>query len=236
MKKLKNTENILVLGLFLGVCGAIAALVLAYFDDVTRDPIEKMKMLAVNNALKEALPAFDNSPGTNSFEKDGVVFYGAKKDGKLVAIAASGFSMKGYSGKIAAMVGLNLDGSIRKISVIDGKGKKIEGAAVLITEQKETPGLGTVVCERKNQKTIFNVFKEAGEGAALPAANGKLDQFAGQKAGATPWKVTKDGGKFDYMTGATVSSRAVVDAVYKIARTFAVNRDEIIKKLSKAEK
>jgi electron transport complex protein RnfG len=112
MKKLKNTENILVLGLFLGVCGAIAALVLAYFDDVTRDPIEKMKMLAVNNALKEALPAFDNSPGTNSFEKDGVVFYGAKKDGKLVAIAASGFSMKGYSGKIAAMVGLNLDGSI----------------------------------------------------------------------------------------------------------------------------
>jgi Na+-translocating ferredoxin:NAD+ oxidoreductase RnfG subunit len=38
------------------------------------------------------------------------------------------------------------------------------------------------------------------------------------------------------MTGATVSSRAVTGVVYKIDRTFIVNRKEIIKELSKAEK
>ncbi|MCK4983116.1 MAG: FMN-binding protein [Victivallaceae bacterium] len=232
MKKLKETENIFVLGIFLGVCAAIAALVLAYFADLTREPIKKMKMQAVNNALKEVLPAFDNSPGNNTFKKDGVTFYGARKDGKLIAVAASGDTMKGYSGKIVAMAGLKLDGKIRTIALVDGK----KLSAVLITEQKETPGLGTVVCERKRQKTIVSIFEEPGKDAALPAGNKILDQFADKSAGKTPWQVTKAGGKFDYMTGATISSKAVTGVVYKIARTFVVNRQEIIKELSKAKK
>ncbi len=230
MKKLKETENIFILGLFLGVCGALAALILAYFAYLTREPIEKMKMRAVNNALQEVLPSFDNSPGNNVFKKDGVVFYGAVKNGKLVAVAAAGDSMKGYSGKIVAMAGLELDGKVRTIAVIDGK----KLSAVLITEQKETPGLGTVVCGRKRQKTIFN--EKPGKDAALPPGNSILDQFAGKTAGAKAWKVTKDGGKYDYMTGATISSRAVVAVVYKIAHVFIVNRKEIIKRLSEAEK
>ena len=232
MKKLKETENIIILGLFLGICAAVAALVLAYVAKVTEEPIKKMKMQSVNKALKEVLPAFDNSPGNNTFKKNGITFYGAKENGKLVAVAASGSSMKGYSGKIAAMIGLKLDGKIRTIAVIDGK----KLSAVLITEQKETPGLGTVVCERKRQKTIVSIFEKAGKNAKLPAANKILDQFADKSAGNTPWQVTKDGGKFDYMTGATISSKAVTGVVYKIAHVFAVNRNEIIKELSKADK
>ncbi len=232
MKKLKETENIFVLGIFLGVCGAIAALVLAFVAKQTEEPIKEMKMKAVNSALKEVLPAFDNSPGNNTYKKDDVVFYGAKKDGKLVAVAASGFTMKGYSGKIVAMVGLDLDGKIRTIAVVDKK----KLSAVLITEQKETPGLGTVVCERKRQKTIVNIFEKPGKDANLPAGNKILDQFAGKKTGKTPWQVTKAGGKFDYMTGATISSKAVTGVVYKIAHTFSANQKEIIKELSKAKK
>ena len=232
MKKLKNTENIFVLGIFLGVCGAVAALVLAYFADLTREPIRKMKMQAVNNALKEVLPKFDNSPGDNVFKKDGITFYGAKKNGKLVGVAAAGFTMKGYSGKVVAMVGLDTNGKVRTIATINNKPL----SAVLITEQKETPGLGTVVCERKRQKTIFNVFAEPGEDAAYPAPNPILDQFAGKKAGEVEWKVTKDSGKFDYVTGATISSRAVTGLVYKIARTYAENQQEIDKELSRAAK
>lgn len=229
MKKLKETENTLVLGIFLGICAAIAALVLAKVDDMTREPIKEMKMQAVNSALKEVLPAFDNSPGNNTYKKDDVIFYGAKRDGKLVAVAASGFTMKGYSGKIVAMLGLNLDGKIRTIA-----GKKL--SAVLITEQKETPGLGTVVCERKRQKTIVSIFEKPGKDAHLPAGNKILDQFADKNAGETPWQVTKAGGKFDYMTGATISSKAVTSVVYKIAHTFSANQKEIIKELSKAKK
>ncbi|MDD5697153.1 MAG: FMN-binding protein [Victivallaceae bacterium] len=229
--KLKDTENIWVLGLFLGLCGAAAALVLAYFDDLTRAPISKMKMLEVDNALREVLPAFDNSPGINVCRKDGVTFYGAQRNGKLIAVAASGDSMKGYSGRIAAMVGLNLDGKVRTIAIVDGK----KLAAVLITEQNETPGLGTVVCERKRQKTIFSIFKKPGKAAALPPPNPILDQFAGRSAGATPWRVIKDGGKCDYLTGATISSRAVTGVVYRIAHAFAAHRQEIIARLSQPQ-
>jgi electron transport complex protein RnfG len=232
MKKLKDTENIFILGIFLGICGAVAALVLAFFDNLTREPIKEMKMLAVNNALKEVLPAFDNSPGDNVFVKDGVTFFGAKKGGKLVGVAASGQTLKGYSGKIVAMVGLDLDGKVRTVAVVDGK----KLSAVLITEQKETPGLGTVVCERKRQKTIVNIFEKADENAPSLPANKILDQFAGKKPGKTPWTVSKDGGSFDYMTGATISSRAVVGVVYQIADTFTANRTEIIKQLSEAKK
>ncbi|MFA7185237.1 MAG: RnfABCDGE type electron transport complex subunit G [Victivallales bacterium] len=232
MKKLKDTENILVLGIFLGICGAVAALVLAFFDDITREPIKKMKMQAVNSALEQVLPAFDNSPGDNVFTKNGVTFYGAKKGGKLVGIAASGCTMKGYSGKIVAMVGLDLDGKVRTVAVVDGK----KLSAVLITEQKETPGLGTVVCERKQQKTIVNIFEKPDKNASALPGNKILDQFAGRKPGKAPWKVSKDGGDFDYMTGATISSRAVVSVVYGIAQTFAANRQEIVKQLSKAKK
>jgi len=221
--------KLLPLVLSMGIIASVAAALLAWVFLITEAPIAAAMQNKTNAALQQVLPAFDNSPGNNTFKKDGVIFYGAKEKGKLVAVAASGFTMKGYSGKIVAMVGLELDGKIRKIA-----GKEL--SAVLITEQKETPGLGTVVCERKRQKTFVSIFKKPGKDANLPPANKILDQFAGKKAGKPPWQVTKDGGKFDYMTGATVSSKAVTGVVYKIAHTFSVNQKEIIKELSKAKK
>jgi electron transport complex protein RnfG len=58
-----------------------------------------------------------------------------------------------------------------------------------------------------------------------------LDQFSGRKAvpGQPDWKVKKDGGEVDALTGATITSRAVTDAVYHIARTFAENQQQLLK-------
>ena len=41
------------------------------------------------------------------------------------------------------------------------------------------------------------------------------------------WKVKKDGGKFDYMAGATITPRAVVKAVNKALIYFEQNRDKL---------
>jgi electron transport complex protein RnfG len=41
------------------------------------------------------------------------------------------------------------------------------------------------------------------------------------------WKVKKDGGKFDYMAGATITPRAVVRAVNKALIYFGENRDKL---------
>ncbi len=59
-----------------------------------------------------------------------------------------------------------------------------------VIDQKETPGLGTKVTEEKFQS-----------------------QFAGKNPSAFNLKVKKDGGDVDAVTAATISSRAVCDAL-----------------------
>jgi len=139
---------------------------------------------------------------------------GAVKDGRLVALAARG-ERKGYAGPVQALVGLDVDGKIR---------------AVLITKQNETPGLGANVCERKFKKTIFNLFQKRPEGIA---PNAFLDQFDGKSAAkGVTWKVKKDGGNIDYVTGATVTSRTITALTDEIAQCYLANREEIIRKLA----
>ena len=212
--KLKDSENVLVLGGFLALTGILAGLILAYFSDLTAAPIAAAKTRSTNEALQSVLPAFDNNPGELTVEQGGVKFYLALKDGKLAGVAGEGRG-KGYGGDITALVGILPDGAVR---------------TVLITGQTETPGLGTVVCERKVTKTIFTLFdKSASAPAGQLPPNRILDGFAGERAVAgQPWKVQKDGGKFAYQTGATVTSRAVTDLVYQIDLAYRQAAKEIL--------
>jgi electron transport complex protein RnfG len=64
-------------------------------------------------------------------------------------------------------------------------------------EHKETPGLGDKVDHKKSPW---------------------IDSFIGKSLSNTPldgWAVTKDGGVFDGFTGATITPRAVVNAVHQ---------------------
>jgi Na+-translocating ferredoxin:NAD+ oxidoreductase subunit G len=103
------------------------------------------------------------------------------------------------------------DGYSGKISLIiaihsDGK---IGGVRVI--SHKETPGLGDYIEIAKNKWiTIFD-----GRSLNDPKDDG--------------WKVTKDGGSFDYMAGATITPRAVVKAVRKALQYYAQHRDEMFK-------
>ena len=223
---LKDTNNTFLLGMFLCVIGAIAALVLAQVDSLTKEPIKKNEQKVLNDGLKKVLPECDKIVGptknikSDDTEKYDVQFYGALKGGKLVAVAGISKTMKGYSGLIQAMVGINADSKIR---------------TVIITKQNETPGLGTVVCDRKQEITIFDLLKGGKEAVALPP-NPILDQYDGKTAGKELWKVKKDGGTLDYITGATISSRAVADVVYRISHTFNVDKKEIKSDLASGKK
>jgi len=74
-----------------------------------------------------------------------------------------------------------------------------------ILSHAETPGLGDKI-----------------------AHEGFKDQFKGQSLGSADWRVKKDGGDFDQITGATISPRAVVGAVKKGLEFFGEHRQEII--------
>lgn len=67
-----------------------------------------------------------------------------------------------------------------------------------VISQKETPGLGTKVTENKFSS-----------------------QFHGLNPGDRHFKVKQDGGEIDAVTSATISSRAVIDAIQRAHRIYS---------------
>lgn len=87
-------------------------------------------------------------------------------------------------------------------------GVNIDGtvAGVRVLKHRETPGLGDKIeIERDPWITSF-------DGASL------------RKPKKQEWRVRRDGGKFDQFTGATITPRAVVEAVRKTLDYFALNK------------
>jgi electron transport complex protein RnfG len=82
---------------------------------------------------------------------------------------------------------------------------------VRVVAHKETPGLGDYVDPAKDRATPKWIA-----------------QFAGQDtAQAGGWTVRKDGGDFAYMTGATISARAVVRAAGRAVAAIAPLRERL---------
>ena len=222
MKNLKENENVLVLGGFLGITALISALVLALVFTVTRGPIERMQKKSLQDSFKLLnLPDFDNAPDQEaksytSPENFKVVIMPVRKNGVLKAFAVRSISPDGYAGEVEITAGFDLQ-------------KKI--LAVLVTRQQETPGLGSNVCERKFRKTLFNLFQPRPEG--LPP-NPVLDQFHGLTVPENEnWRVKRDGGTFDFVTGATITSRAVVAAVEQAGKTLHIHRSDFMENVKK---
>ncbi len=88
--------------------------------------------------------------------------------------------------------------------------------AVRVISHKETPGLGDKVEIRKSDWVLdFN-----GKSLHNPEPDG--------------WKVRKDGGAFDQMTGATITPRAVVGSVQNALLFFKENQDTLLSNQSPA--
>ncbi len=82
-------------------------------------------------------------------------------------------------------------------------------AGVHVVNHKETPGLGDAI-DRSRSDWILSF-------------NNRSLKNPGKKG----WAVKRDGGIFDQFSGATVSPRAVVKAVYKTLLYYEKNRDKL---------
>ena len=204
------------------VCG-IASAVLAFANRQTREARQQARLRQKVEALSKALPAFDNNPLQNTvpeteqaFEEADVRFYRATRNDSLVGIAGEAVSPKGYGGNVRVLVGFRPDGTIRN---------------VLVTQHQETPGLGAIATDRSRQKTLGDLLgtdqDDDSEKAGIPP-NSYLDQYSGRNLLAdAPFRVGKDGGTIDAVSGATVSSRAVADAVTQVAQAFDDKRSRL---------
>ena len=98
------------------------------------------------------------------------------------------------------------DGYSGKITLLIAILANGEISGVRVISHNETPGLGDYIDIAKSP--WIRIFDHVSLDSVPDAA----------------WHVKKDGGKFDYMTGATITPRAVVKAVHKALEYFAQNR------------
>ncbi|HOK04144.1 MAG TPA: RnfABCDGE type electron transport complex subunit G [Victivallales bacterium] len=210
---MKNSQIIL-LSIFLAIICSVAAGILAFVYKATEKDVSKMKQEKIAKALKSILGEFDNNPleSVINIEYNGRKFslYPAKKNGKVFAYAISSTSPKGYGGKLTVMAQIDVSGKI---------------GTVMVTEQNETPGLGTVATDRKRLKTIAELLSGKRDTSLPP--NKVLDSFKGKNCSSAPWKLKKDGGQIDSITGATISSSAILDAMNFAAEAFNSKKSEL---------
>ncbi|MGD8560780.1 MAG: electron transport complex subunit RsxG [Gammaproteobacteria bacterium] len=91
-------------------------------------------------------------------------------------------------------------------------------ASVRVIAHRETPGLGDAIDTRRSD--WIHVF----DGLSLQNPDPKA------------WKVARDGGRFDQLTGATITSRAVVKAVFKALQYYELNRDMLFNRPASTDK
>lgn len=209
----KNSTNLLYLGVFLCLVCAVAAGIMGSAAALTKEPIEKAKRKKVADGLRLVLPDFDNDPMQAARKVGEVQFYRAEKAGKTVGYVAETAVTGGYAGRIDALISFHPDGTIRTF---------------LVTGHSETPGLGSNAADRTRAKTLSGLIRGEKTPPGLPP-NRILDQYAGHSVSKKdswkqPWKLKKDGGDADYVTGATISSRAVNDLAWKAVTAFETYR------------
>lgn len=195
MKKLSSTLPNMLLSLG-GICVVVSG-ILALVNRVTTAPIAEAEMRAKVEAIRAVAPPFDNNPFAEKLrvlpegETDSLTVYPAKKGSALVGFAIESYTQKGFSGLIRVMVGFDVAGHLVDFSVL---------------QHSESPGLGSRIPEW---------FHEKSETGGIRDMRG-LDMKA-----SAPLTVSKDGGKVDAITAATISSRAFLDAVNRAWRTFS---------------
>ncbi len=177
-------KNSLVLGLF-----AIATVgVVATLQQATGERIATAERAAQVRALSEILPpgSYDNHLLDNSIElhdpllgsKSPQAAYIALKDGEPSAIILRATAPDGYSGAIHLLVGIQADGRL---------------AGVRVLNHRETPGLGDKIDLAKSPWIRSfdgkSLQTPSAEGWAVKKDRGEFDQFAG--ATITPRAVVK---------------------------------------------
>jgi electron transport complex protein RnfG len=180
----------------------VGTAMLAYVFDITRAPIEASEKEARLALFKEILP---ESTYDNDLLKDTVEIAPNEQLGNRQPTVANIAKLNNKTAGVIleAIAHDGYSGDIKLLIAIRADGS-VSGVRVLA--HKETPGLGDYIdIARGNWIKLFN------------------DESV-NKTTAVQWQVKKDGGKFDYMVGATITPRAVVKAVFKALQFYDANK------------
>jgi len=170
---------------------ASAALSISYF--LTKTPIEESDARAKRMFLNQVVPSnlYDNNLVKDTISVEPNPLIGNKKNIDI-------YRAKKNNQVVAVIIEtIAPDGYSGEIKTLVGIGQKDKILGVRVITHKETPGLGDYIeVDKSHWIKNFNLKS--------------LDEM-----GEKEWAVKKDGGDFDYVSGATITARAVVKSTYK---------------------
>jgi len=170
---------------------ASAALSISYF--LTKTPIEESDARAKRMFLNQVVPSnlYDNNLVKDTISVEPNPLIGNKKNIDI-------YRAKKNNQVIAVIIEtIAPDGYSGEIKTLVGVDQKDKILGIRVITHKETPGLGDYIeVDKSHWIKNFNLKS--------------LDEM-----GEKEWAVKKDGGDFDYVSGATITSRAVIKSTYK---------------------
>ena len=191
-------------GIQLGLFALVALGLLGLLDTLTAERISENQRLALQKNLESLLPE-------KSFDNDVLNDTLMLQDERLGSSQPMMIYLARRQGQpVAALVPAiapdGYNGNIRLLLAIRPDGKL---AGVRVMEHHETPGLGDLIESGKSDWAV---------------------QFSGRSLTDPPtpgWRVKRDGGAFDQLTGATITPRAVVAAVQRALQVVADQHNRV---------
>lgn len=189
----------------LALFALLGAIVLGVTYTLTKKRIEQNEQEAVQRNLQAVLVAesYNNSPYADRTRVAPSPLLGSDEP---VTVYRARLNGKPAAAVFRTTAPNGYSGAIKLLVGVYANGNI---AGVRVVAHKETPGLGDGIDERKSDWIL--------------AFNGQSLAALGDKG----WAVKKDGGEFDQFTGATITPRAVVQAVRNTLRYYEANQQSL---------
>ena len=198
-----NLKTMVSAAVLLGLFSVLGMGLVTWVHDSTAARIEENQRQTLLHSLQNLIPAdhYDND-----LLADAVQISLSERGLKPVTVYRARKSGKPVAAVFSTVAPDGYSGEIRLLVAVKADGSL---AGVRVLAHKETPGLGDLIDESKSLWILG---------------------FDGLSLGNPPekqWKVKRDGGSFDQFTGATVTPRAVVEAVKNILLFFKANQETV---------
>jgi electron transport complex protein RnfG len=195
--------------LILAVFALVTAALIAMTQIGTEPRIERNKQRALEKALFEIIPRHTHD---NAILEDSILLEPGVLSNRRARYAYFAFkNNEPFAAILPATAPDGYGGEIQMIVGIYFDGR-IAGVRI-VPPHNETPGLGDAIEVKKsdwildfNEKSLYN-------------------------PSAARWAVKKDGGDFDQMTGATITPRAIINAVHRSLIYFEQNNRQLLEQL-----
>ncbi len=205
VKQASPSPTIVRSGLILAAVAAICTTLVALTFNLTQGRIAANEQAFLQQSLAPVLAgiSFDSDLSAAAFVLRAPHVLPGTEDAVIYPLFA------GNTPVAALFVVTATDGFAGPIKLLIGIDFEGVVTGVRALEHNETPGIGDLIdVSRSDWIHIF-----AGTSLGAPARDA--------------WAIKRDGGAFDQLTGASVTSRAVVNAIDLTLRYFEVNREQV---------